>query len=250
MDLQGRKLLVTGAQQGIGEAVARAAAKAGADVAVNYLDDADAAEAIAADIRALGRTAVTLRGDVADLSCHAALVADAAEALGGLDLLCNNAGVYPRQPFLEMTPETWDTTLGINLRGTAFIAQAFARNVKASGAASAAMVSMSSLAVQGWVDSAHYCASKGGIIGLTRALAIELRPLDIRVNCIAPGVIDTAQPRGGYSEEALAELVKTTLPARMGTAEEVADIAVTLLSSKASFVNGQTIHVNGGAFFA
>lgn len=249
MDMQGRKLLVTGGQQGIGRAVAIAFAKAGADVAINYLDDFDAATAVADEVMKLGRKAVLLKADVGDLDGHAGLVAAAVEGLGGLDTLVNNAGVYPRAPFLEMPETVWDQTMTVNLKATAFLTQAFARQKVAAGGPGA-VVSMSSLAAQGWPNSAHYAGSKGGIISLTRSMAMELAAYGIRVNAIAPGVIDTAQPRGGYSEEQLAELVKGTLAGRMGHASEVASVAVFLASDAASFVNGQTIHVNGGAFMA
>lgn len=250
MDLTGRKLLVTGAQQGIGEAVALEAAKAGADVALNYLDDASATQSIADQINAMGRKATLVQGDISKYDTLAEIIDTAAQGIGGLDLLCNNAGVYPRQPFLELTEETWDMTVGINLKGTAFMSQAFARHVKASGAKDAAIVTMSSLAAQGWENSAHYAASKGGLNSLTRNLAIELAPLCIRANGIAPGIIDTAQPRGGYTEEQLADLVAASLSGRFGAPAEVGSVAVALLSSAFSFVNGQTLHVNGGAFFS
>ncbi|GGB09282.1 SDR family NAD(P)-dependent oxidoreductase [Allosediminivita pacifica] len=249
MILEGRKLLVTGAQQGIGAAVALRAAEAGADVALNYLDDEAATRAIAETITGMGRKAVLVRGDVTDIGALPDMVAQAAEGLGGLDLLCNNAGIYPRQPILELEESIWDATLTVNLKANAFLSKAFALHCKAAGCAGA-IVSMSSLAVQGWQDSAHYCASKSGIIGLTRTLAIELAPLNIRANAIAPGLIDTAQPRGGYTEEQLKELVAGTLAGRWGTADEVAETTVYLLSDTASFVNGQLIHVNGGAFFS
>lgn len=248
MKLDGMKLLVTGAQQGIGKAVALAAAAAGADVALNYFDDAAAAQAVADEITAMGRKAVLVQGDVSDIAALPAMVTAAAAGLGGLNLLCNNAGIYPRAPFLDLTEAMWDATLTVNLKATAFLSQAFARHMKAAGEPKGAIVSMASLAVQGWENSAHYAASKGGIVSLTRDMAIELAPLSIRANAIAPGVIDTAQPRGGYSEEQLAVLVKGSLAGRMGTADEVASVTVMLLSDAAGFMNGQTLHVNGGAF--
>lgn len=249
MNMQGRKLLVTGGQQGIGAAVAIAFAEAGADVAINYLDDIEAAKGVAAKVEAAGRKAVLVQGDVADFDGHAAMVAAAAEGIGGLDTLVNNAGIYPRAPFLEMDQSVWDQTLDVNLKANCFLSQAFARHLVAAGT-KGAIVGMASLAAQGWPNSAHYTASKGGIIALTRTMAMELADHGIRVNAISPGVIDTAQPRGGYSEEQLAELVKGTLARRMGQASEVASVAVFLASDAASFVNGQTIHVNGGAFMA
>ncbi|MER5171060.1 SDR family NAD(P)-dependent oxidoreductase [Thioclava kandeliae] len=249
MELTGRKLLVTGAQQGIGEAVALAAAKAGADVALNYLDGQAETEALAEKITALGRKAVVLQADMSEIAALPDLVARAAGGLGGLDLLCNNAGIYPRIPFLEMTEEIWDQTLTINLKAYAFLAKAFANHLIASGG-DGAIVSMTSLAVQGWLDSAHYASSKGGIVSLTRSMAMELAPYGIRANAIAPGIIDTAQPRYGYTEDQLKDLVAGTLAKRFGSAAEVADTAIYLLSPQASFVNGQVMHVNGGAFFA
>ncbi len=249
MKIEGQAVLVTGAQQGIGRAVAIAFAEAGADVAINYFDDLDAAEEVAAAVRSAGRKAVLIQGDVADSSSHGAMVAAAVEGLGRLDHLVNNAGIYPRASLLDMSSDLWDRTLDTNLKASCFMAQAFARymiEAKRPGS----IVNMASLAAQGWPNSSAYTSSKGGIIALTRTLAMELADHKVRVNCISPGVIDTAQPRGGYSEEQLAELVKGTLAKRMGTAEEVASVALFLASDAASFVNGQNIHVNGGVFMA
>jgi NAD(P)-dependent dehydrogenase (short-subunit alcohol dehydrogenase family) len=249
MKLEGQAVLVTGAQQGIGRAVAISFAQAGADVAINYLDDRSAAEDVASAVQAAGRNAVVVQADVADVSSHGGMIAAAVEGLGRLDHLVNNAGIYPRASLLEMSPELWDRTLDTNLKASCFVAQAFARYMIDAGRPGS-IVNMASLAAQGWPNSSAYTSSKGGIIALTRTLAMELADHGVRVNCISPGVIDTAQPRGGYSEEQLAELVKGTLAKRMGTAEEVASVALFLASDAASFVNGQNIHVNGGVFMA
>ncbi|MFZ5707881.1 MAG: SDR family NAD(P)-dependent oxidoreductase [Pseudomonadota bacterium] len=249
MKLESQAVLVTGAQQGIGRAIAIAFAEAGADVAINYYDDREAAEEVALVVRAAGREAVLIKGDVADCATHTALVAAAVQGLGRLDHLVNNAGIYPRASLLEMSSETWDRTLDTNLKASCFMAQAFGRYMIGAGR-SGSIVNMASLAAQGWPNSSAYTSSKGGIIALTRTLAMELADHGVRVNCISPGVIDTAQPRGGYSEEQLAELVKGTLAKRMGTAAEVASVALFLASDASSFVNGQNIHVNGGVFMA
>lgn len=246
MLLEGRKALVTGAQQGIGEAIALALAAAGADVALNYLDDEASAASVAAKIAVLGRKAVTIQGDVSEFAALPDLTATAEEALGGLDILVNNAGIYPRAYFLDLTEATWDRTLDINLKATCFLSQAVARRMAIAGKGGS-IINIASAAAHGWSNSAHYSASKGGIISLTRTMAIDLAPHGIRANVIAPGATDTAQPRGGYSEEQLAELVKGLPIPRLGRPDEIASVAVFLASAGASYVTGQTLHVNGGA---
>jgi NAD(P)-dependent dehydrogenase (short-subunit alcohol dehydrogenase family) len=247
MQLEGRKALVTGAQQGIGHAVALALAQEGADVAIHYLDDEAAAGALAREIEALGRKTAVLRCDVSAISTLDALAGAAAAALGTIDILVNNAGVYPRQHFLDLTEATWDTTLDINLKASCFLAQAVARRLVAAKLPGT-IINMSSQSSRGGAVSAHYSASKGGVISLTRAMALDLAAHDIRVNAIAPGVTDTAQPRGGFSEEQLVELVKTMPIPRMGRPSEIASAAVFLAGPASSFMTGQTIHVNGGAY--
>lgn len=247
MMLQQKIALVTGAQQGIGRAIAIAFAEAGADIAINYLDGAAAANEVAEAVRARGRRAVTLQGDVSVVAQAGALVARTVEALGPLDILVNNAGVFPRVPLLEMRESDWDHVLDVNLKGSFFCAQAAARAMVAA-ARPGAIISMASQAIRGAPDGVHYTASKGGIVAMTRAMALELAPHRIRVNAIAPGLTDTAQPRYGATEAELVERARAIPLGRMGQPAEIADSAVFLASDKAAFMTGQTLHVNGGSF--
>src|SRR5437867_2445079 len=194
MRLQGKIALITGAQQGIGRAVALAFAREGADVGINYLDDRSAAERLAQEIRAVGRRSVLVPGDVARSTTGQELVAPLVRELGGVDVLVNNAGVYPRVPFLEMRERDWDLVLDVNLKGGFFCAQAAARAMIAGGR-QGSIINLASQAIRGAVRGVHYSASKGGVVAMTRAMALELAPHRIRVNAIAPGLTDTAQPR-------------------------------------------------------
>ena len=247
--LDGCAALVTGAQQGIGRAVAAALAGAGADVAVNWLDDAEAAEATAAEVRAAGRRAELFQGDVADVAATAAMVAAVAERFGRLDILVNNAGIFPRAAFMELTEATWDAVHGVNLKGAAFCGQAAARAMIAGGRGGA-IVNISSSAIRGAPRGTHYSASKTGLIGLTRSMALELAAHGIRVNAVAPGLTDTAQPRYGNTEQQLAEAAAAMPMGRMGRAEEIAAAVVFLASPGASFITGEVLQANGGVYMA
>ena len=249
-DLAGKVALITGAQQGIGKAIAIAFAQAGADVAINYLDGLAEAEAVAEAVRAAGQRAVLVQGDVSAAGAPTAMVQATVAALGRIDILVNNAGVFPRVPFLDMTEKDWDFVHSINLKASCFCAQAAARAMIAAGHGGA-IISLASSAIFGAAPSgAHYAASKGGIVSLTRAMATELASAQIRVNAIAPGLTDTAQPRYGFSEEALQARAAAMPMGRMGQPVDIAHVAVFLASEKACFMTGQTVHANGGLFMA
>lgn len=247
MRLGGKVALVTGAQQGIGRALALALAGDGADVGINYLDDRAAAERVAAEVRALGRRAVVIQADVARRGEVLAMVDAVVRELGTPDVLLNNAGVFPRMPFLEMADRDWDHVLDVNLKGSFLCAQAAAQAMVAARRPGA-IVNLSSGAIRGSPLGVHYSASKAGVIGLTRAMALALAPHRIRVNAIAPGLTDTAQPRHGHSEEELSAMGREVPLGRMARPEEIARVAVFLASDEAGWVTGQTLHVNGGSY--
>jgi len=248
MELSGKIVLVTGAQQGIGRAVALRCAGAGADVAVNWLDDEAAAKRVADEIRAAGRRALAVRADLGRLGEIEAMVAAIEEGLGPIDVLVNNAGVFPRVPFLELRESDWDYVLDINLKGTCFCAQTVARRMVASGRAGGIINLTSGAAYRGSPRGAHYCASKGGVVSLTRQMALELAPYRIRVNAIAPGLTDTAQPRYGSSEDEIAAMAQTIPLGRIAQPDDIARTAVFLASDEACFTTGQILHVNGGGY--
>ena len=247
--LAGRVALVTGAQQGIGRALAIAAAREGADGGVNFLDDRAAAERVAQDVRAAGRRAVVVQADVARRADVEAMVTTVVKELGPPDVLMNNAGVFPRSQFLELDEREWDLVLGVNLKGSFLCAQAAARAMVAAGRPGA-IVNLASSAVRGDPRGVHYSASKAGIVGLTRAMALALAPHRIRVNGIAPGTTDTAQPRYGNTEAQLLERAKLIPMGRMAQPEEIARVAIFLASDEAVYVTGEVIHANGGVYMA
>ncbi len=238
---------MTGAQQGIGKAIALAYGREGASVVLNYLDNQAAAEEIASQIRALGQRAVPMAGDVARAADVRRMV-EAGESLGGIDILVNNAGIFPRVEFLDMTEVQWDEVLNVNLKGTFLCTQAVAQKLVERGRTGAVINLASSAAFRSSPRGVHYVASKAGIVGVTRATALELAPYRVRVNAIAPGTTDTAQPRYGMSEEELQAAGRQVPLGRMGTPEDVADLAVFLASEEARHITGQTLHVNGGQY--
>jgi NAD(P)-dependent dehydrogenase (short-subunit alcohol dehydrogenase family) len=247
MRLAGKVALVTGAQQGIGKAIALAYGREGASVVINYLDNQAAAEEIASQIRTLGQRAVPIAGDVAQAADVRRMV-EAGESLGGIDILVNNAGIFPRVEFLDMTEAQWNEVLNVNLKGTFLCTQAVAQKLVECGRAGAVINLASSAAFRSSPRGVHYVASKAGIVGVTRATALELAPYRVRVNAIAPGTTDTAQPRYGMSEEELQAAGRQVPLGRMGTPEDVADLAVFLASEEARHITGQTLHVNGGQY--
>jgi NAD(P)-dependent dehydrogenase (short-subunit alcohol dehydrogenase family) len=248
MECAGKVILVTGAQQGIGRAMALEFAAAGADVAANWLDDHEAIQRIADEVRRRGRRTFPIKADMARIEEVRGMVLAVEQELGAIDVLVNNAAVFPRATFLDMTESGWDEVLAVNLKGACFCAQFVAKAMVAAGRPGVIINIASGAAFRSSPRGVHYVASKGGVVSMTRAMAMELAPYRIRVNAIAPGLTDTAQPRYGSSEAELAEAARAIPLGRMAQPEDIARAAVFLASDKASFMTGQTVHVNGGSY--
>ena len=248
MRCEGKIVLVTGAQRGIGRAVALRFAREGADVALNFLDDKPAAEGIAAEIAGLGRRCSPIGADVSKPEEARRLVAEAERDLGPIDVLVNNAGIFPRTAFLELAEQQWDAVLDTNLKSTFVCSQEAARRMVQARRPGVIVNLASGAPYRGGLRATAYMASKLGIVGLTRGMARELAPHGIRVNAIAPGVTNTLMPRLGNTEEALAALARNNPTGRLAEPEDIADVIVFLATDDARHIVGQLIHVNGGEY--
>ena len=243
--LEGRVTLVTGGSRGIGAAISRQLAAAGAKVAVNYAANRDAADAVVAEIEAAGGTAVALAGDVSDPEVAAALVDQAEEALGD-DLwnLVANAGITRDNLISRITAEDWERVIDVNLGGTFHVCKAASRKLLRKKRGS--IVTMSSVVgLHGNFGQTNYAASKGVVIALTKALAKEVGSRGIRVNCIAPGYI-TTELTDVLTDDIRDVLLGSTPLGRLGEPDDIASTVRFLLSDDASFITGAVLSVDGG----
>jgi NAD(P)-dependent dehydrogenase (short-subunit alcohol dehydrogenase family) len=242
----GKIALVTGAQRGIGRAIAVRFAEAGADVALNFLDDKAAAESAAAEIAALGRRATTIAADISKPEEARRLVADAERALGPIDVLVNNAGITLQKRALELTDEEWERILATNLTSMFRLARAVAPSMITRGGGK--IINVGSLWGKiGVPQFLAYCVSKAGADALTRCLAVEWARHGIRVNCLAPGYIRTDVSVDEMANERTRKLILSRIPLRrLGEPDEVGRLAVYLASPASDFMTGQTIYLDGG----
>jgi 2-deoxy-D-gluconate 3-dehydrogenase len=242
-DLGGRVALVTGANTGIGRAIAAALAGAGANVAVA---GRSACDETVADIEAIGRKSVYLQVDLSTTDRVQALVDETVEALGGLDILINNAGIIRRSPAISFTEDDWDAVLDTNLKSAFFLCQAAGRHMLERGRGKIINIA-SMLSFQGGVGVASYTASKSGIAGLTRLLANEWAGHGINVNAIAPGYIRTNNTAALQADGDRNRAILARIPAgRWGEASDIGGAAVFLASDAAAYVHGTILPVDGG----
>jgi 3-oxoacyl-[acyl-carrier protein] reductase len=244
MELEGKRAIITGAGSGIGRASALRLAEEGASVAVVDLNPDGAGETVTLIERAGGRamavqTNVTLRAEVE------AMVERVRAAWGGVDVLMNNAGGSLHSPFLELEEAEWDKVVDLNLKAVYLCSRPVARLMVDQGTGCIINVT-SNYGVTGSGIRAHYSAAKAGVIGLTKAMALDLGPYGVRVNAVGPGPTNTARVRGNSTEEAWAARAQTIPLRRMGEPEDLADAVAFLVSDRARYITGQVLHVNGG----
>ncbi len=246
-DFEGRKAFVTGGGAGIGRAIALHLAEAGAKVAVIDLDGG-AASGVLKEIRAAGGDGIAIEADVSQAAAVDQAVVDAAEALGGLDVLVNNAGIVIIKRFAETTLDDWDRTFGVNLRSMFLTCRAMLPHLRDSTAG--AIVNIASMAALRYtVPHLPYAAAKAGVVSFTRDLAFELGGEGIRVNAVAPGPTATAM-MGRLTDDEVDSAGLRFVLSRMGRPEDVAEAVAFLASDRASYITGATLPVTGGAELA
>jgi glucose 1-dehydrogenase len=252
--LKGQKALVTGANSGIGRGVALALGQAGADVAVNYIVDDDAAQAVVEQLQGFGVKALKVKADVSDEAEVAAMFEQTIAAFGTVDILVANAGLQRDSAFKEMTLAEWNKVIGVNLTGQFLCAREAVREfsrrgvVPAVSCAAGKIICMSSVHQEiPWGGHANYASSKGGIKQLMESLAQEVAPLKIRVNAIAPGAIRTPINTSAWNTPEAYKSLMTLVPyGRIGEPEDIARAAVWLASDQSDYVVGTTLFVDGG----
>jgi len=247
-NLKGKVAVVTGARRGMGRTHALALAKAGAKVAVADIS-LEECQRVVEEIAKQGGEAMAIKCDVSKKKEVDEMVKKIVKEFGKIDILVNNAGIAQFVPFLEMTEEEWDRTLDINLKGYFLCAQACVKEMakqKSGVIVNIASVAMGQQGV-GMSNIVHYCASKGGIAGMTEALAVELAPYNIRVNAISPGMIETPMISSIKQDSKTVEAMLAKVPMRrVGKPEEVSNLVLFLASEVSSYMTGSTVIIDGG----
>jgi 3-oxoacyl-[acyl-carrier protein] reductase len=246
IDLKGKVALITGASRGIGKASALMLAQAGCDVAINYRDNEKEARKVAESAEKIGVKAKTYRADVSKKQQVEKMVTSIVKEFGRIDILVNNAGIWKYAAIDEMSEEQLRETIGVNLNGTFYPITACVPLMMKQEWGN--IINISSTAGQrGEPYHSHYAASKGAIISLTKSLAAELAPNNIRVNCVAPGWVDTDMSHESLVGEEREKILQVIPLGRAGTAEEIAGSVLFLASELSTFITGEVINVNGGA---
>ena len=245
--LSGRNAVVTGGSRGIGAAIALGLAEAGADVMLTYREKRAEADAMVEKIEILGHRALAVKMDVTDRA-SVEKAADAARALGPISILVNNAGINKPTDFDQVTDADWDVILDTNLKGPFIAAQTFLPLLKDAGGG--AIIHIGSVSGQyGGPRTAHYAASKAGLISLAQVIARFGAAANIRSNVVAAGLIESEMAAGGLAAASVQKAAENIILKRMGRAQEVADAVVFLASDAASYITAQTLNVNGGLYF-
>lgn len=244
MILAGKNVLVTGASRGIGRAIALELAQHGANVAVNYAGSEEKAQSVVNEIKKLGSTSFKVQADVANESDVKAMVKQTIDTFGSLDILINNAGITSDNLLMRMKEEEFDQVINTNLKGVFLCMKAVTRSMMRQR--SGKIVNVASIVgVSGNPGQANYVAAKAGVIGMTKSIAQELASRNIHVNAVAPGFISTDMT-DALSDEQREQMLSMIPLARLGEPEDVAKVVRFLASDDASYLTGQTIHVDGG----
>jgi 3-oxoacyl-[acyl-carrier protein] reductase len=242
--LQNKTALITGATRGIGRGIAISFAKSGANIAFTYLSSDEKAKALEAELQALGVKAVGYKSDAANFKAADELVTNVVNTFGGLDVLVNNAGITRDTLLMRMSEQQWDEVMNANLKSVFNLTKAAQKPMLKARKGS--IINMSSVVgVKGNAGQSNYAASKAGIIGFTKSVAIELGSRNIRCNAIAPGFIETEMT--GALDEKVVQQWRDSIPLkRGGTADDVANLTLFLASDLSSYITGQCINVCGG----
>ncbi len=246
-DLRGKVAIITGAKQGMGKTHALLLAKAGAKVVVSDISKEEC-QLVVDEIKKQKGEAIAVKCDISNKADVDNMIKETLEKFKKIDILVNNAGIFPFKPFLELSEKDFMKVIDINLKGYFLCSQAAAKEMAKQK--SGAIVNISSIAMgqvgMGFAGLTHYCASKGGVVGMAEAMALELAPLGIRINTIAPGAIETPGATGGADKKGDESMVSVVPMKRWGKPEEISNAVLFLASDESSYMTGSVMVVDGG----